>query len=194
VVLPGSPAIETESAEVEKLFRGTKVYCVRGLERGCARAVTGVKTEAAAEVASEEDLERCCCDCRSGGNRPKEIIGTERREKKRSRVWVAALVEKKKMRKRVATRSEGVVAAPKDEGRGVAEVDEEAQLVEGVSSLSSRAQTLILSKQGVHSKSSAAWPGRVIASHIPRSCWEIYRAQIGGMSQSKHTPRTSFPS
>jgi hypothetical protein len=26
------------------------------LERGCARAVTGVKTEAAAEVASEEDL------------------------------------------------------------------------------------------------------------------------------------------
>jgi hypothetical protein len=99
---------------------------------------------------------------------------------------VAALVEKKKM-KRVATRSEGVVAAPKEEGRGVAEVDEEAQLVEGVSSLSWRAQTLVLSKQGVHSKSSAAWPGRVIASHIPRSGWEIYRAQIGGMSQSKNT-------
>lgn len=59
--------------------------------------------------------------------------------------------------KREATRSEGVVAR-EDEVRGVA--GEKAHLVQRVSSLM-RAQTLalVLSKQGVHSKSSAAWPG-----------------------------------
>jgi hypothetical protein len=55
VVLTGTHATQAESAaEVEKMFRGTKVYCVRGLERGCARAVKETKIEAAVEVASEE--------------------------------------------------------------------------------------------------------------------------------------------
>jgi len=52
--LAGTHATQAESAaEVEK-FREMKLYCVRGLERGCARAVKGTKIEAAVEVASEE--------------------------------------------------------------------------------------------------------------------------------------------
>lgn len=50
----GSHAIETEQAEIEKLFRRTKPYCAIVLDRGCARAVRGMKTEAAEEVASGE--------------------------------------------------------------------------------------------------------------------------------------------
>lgn len=51
-VSPGSHATQTE---VEKLFRGTMLYCAHGLGRGCARAVKRMKIEAAVEVASEED-------------------------------------------------------------------------------------------------------------------------------------------
>jgi hypothetical protein len=54
-VLMGSHAIQTEWAEIEKLFRRTKPYCAIVLDRGCARAVKGMKIEAAAEVASGED-------------------------------------------------------------------------------------------------------------------------------------------
>jgi hypothetical protein len=55
VVLTGTYATQRVSAaEVEKLFRRTNLYCVRGLERGCARAVKETKIEAAVEVASEE--------------------------------------------------------------------------------------------------------------------------------------------
>jgi hypothetical protein len=52
VVVTGTYATQKEpAAEVEKLFRGTRLYC----ERGCARAVKRTKIEAAAvEVASEE--------------------------------------------------------------------------------------------------------------------------------------------
>ena len=53
--MKGTHATRSESAaEVEKMLRGTMLYCVRGLERGCARAVKGTKIEAAVEVASEE--------------------------------------------------------------------------------------------------------------------------------------------
>lgn len=55
-VLMDSHAIQTEQAEIEKLFRRTKPYCAIVLDRGCARAVKGTKIEAAAEVvASGED-------------------------------------------------------------------------------------------------------------------------------------------
>ena len=50
----GSHAIQTEQAEIEKLFRRTKAYCAIVLDRGCARAVKGMKIEAAEEVASGE--------------------------------------------------------------------------------------------------------------------------------------------
>ena len=50
-VLMGSHAIQTEGAEIEKLFRRTKPYCEGVLDRGCARAVKGMKIEAAAEAA-----------------------------------------------------------------------------------------------------------------------------------------------
>jgi hypothetical protein len=68
--------------------------------------------------------------------------------------------------KRVATRSEGV-RLEKDEVRG--EADERAHLVVRVSSLRAQTVVSVLSKQGVHWRSNAAWPGRVIANHIPRS-------------------------
>lgn len=51
----GSHAIQTEQAEIEKSFRRTKAYCAIVLDRGCARAVKGMKIEAAEEVASGED-------------------------------------------------------------------------------------------------------------------------------------------
>jgi hypothetical protein len=38
------------------MFRRTKPYCAIVLDRGCARAVKGMKIEAAEEVASGEDL------------------------------------------------------------------------------------------------------------------------------------------
>ena len=50
-VLMGSHAIQTEWAEIEKLFRRTKPYCEGVLDQGCARAVKGMKIEAAAEAA-----------------------------------------------------------------------------------------------------------------------------------------------
>ena len=50
-VLLGSHAIQTEQAEIETMLRRTKAYCVGGLDRGCARAVKGMKIEAAAEAA-----------------------------------------------------------------------------------------------------------------------------------------------
>jgi hypothetical protein len=50
-VLLGSHAIQTEQAGIENLLRRTKPYCVGGLDRGCARAVKGMKIEAAAEAA-----------------------------------------------------------------------------------------------------------------------------------------------
>lgn len=65
--------------------------------------------------------------------------------------------------KRVATRPEGV-----DEVRGEA-AGEGAHLVERVSSLWAQTVISVLSKQGVRWRSNAAWPGRVIANHIPRS-------------------------
>jgi hypothetical protein len=87
---------------------------------------------------------------------------------------VEASVEKVK---RVATRSEGV-DLEKDEVRG--EAGERAHLVERVSSLGAQTLISVLSKQGVHWRSSASWPGRVIANHIPRShsfgIREIYRS------------------
>jgi hypothetical protein len=54
-VLMGSHAIQTEQAEIENLLRRTKPYCEGVLDRGCARAVKGMKIEAAAEVASGEE-------------------------------------------------------------------------------------------------------------------------------------------
>ena len=47
----GSHAIQTGQSEIEKLFRRTKPYCEGVLDRGCARAVRGMKIEAAAEAA-----------------------------------------------------------------------------------------------------------------------------------------------
>lgn len=47
----GSLAIQTEQAEIENLLRRTMVLS----DRGCARAVKGMKIEAAAEVASGEE-------------------------------------------------------------------------------------------------------------------------------------------
>lgn len=44
-------------------------------------------------------------------------------------------------------------------------------------SLWAQTEPLALSKQGVRSKSSASWPGRVIANHIPRSRSDLH-AQI----------------
>ena len=79
-------------------------------------------------------------------------------------VLVEASVEKGK---RVATRSEGV-DLEKDEVRGEV-AGEGAHLVERVSSLEALTAASVLSKQGVHWRSSASWPGRVIANHIPRS-------------------------
>jgi hypothetical protein len=69
----------------------------------------------------------------------------------------------------VATRSEGVVRVDeeKDEVPGVA--GEKARRVVRVSSQRAQTASLALSKQGVRSRSSASWPGRVIANHIPRS-------------------------
>jgi hypothetical protein len=68
--------------------------------------------------------------------------------------------------KRVATRSEGV-GLEKDEVRG--EAGERARPVGRVSSLGAQTLISVLSKQGVRWRSSASWPGRVIANHIPRS-------------------------
>ena len=50
----GSHAIQTEQAEIEKLFRRTKPYCAIVLDRGCARAVKGMKIEAAAADSGED--------------------------------------------------------------------------------------------------------------------------------------------
>lgn len=83
------------------------------------------------------------------------------------KVLVEASVEKKKEReKRGATRSEGVTAQRKDAVREVA--GEKEHLAERVSSLRAQTAALALNKQGVRSRSSAAWPGRAIANHIPR--------------------------
>ena len=78
-------------------------------------------------------------------------------------VLVEELVEKGK---RVATRSEGL-DLEKDEVRG--EAGEGAHPVGRVSSQGAQTVVSVLSKQGVRWRSSAAWPGRVIANHIPRS-------------------------
>lgn len=69
---------------------------------------------------------------------------------------MGSLVEKEK---RPATRPEGVIAQGGGEERGVVG-EEKAKLVGTVSSLT-RAQTVALAsnKQGVHARSSAAWPG-----------------------------------
>ena len=57
--------------------------------------------------------------------------------------------------------------------------------------------TSVSSKQGVHWRSSAAWPGQVIENHIPRShsfVREIYRVRLGRRRSDKDAPRISFPS
>lgn len=70
-----------------------------------------------------------------------------------------ASVEKKKEReKRGATRSEGVIAQREDEVREVAG-EKERLGAERVSSLGAQTVALALNKQGVRSRSSAAWPG-----------------------------------
>ena len=107
-------------------------------------------------------------------------------------VLVEESVEKEK---REATRSEGV-DLEKDEVRG--EAGEGAHPVGRVSSLL-WAQTVVsvLSKQGVHWRSSASRPGRVIANHIPRShsfVREIYRVRLGRRRSDKDAPRISSPS
>ena len=86
------------------------------------------------------------------------------RKKQRFVVLAEAPVEKGK---RVATRSEGVDLEEKDEVRG--EAGEGAHLVGRASSLGAQTVVSVLSKQGVRRRSSASWPGRVIANHIPRS-------------------------
>jgi len=119
-------------------------------------------------------------------------MGAGSREKSSLRAWVEARVE---MEKRVATRSEGVVVASEGEAPGV--VGERAHIARrAVSSPSLRAQTVVtlaLNKQGVRSRSSAAWPERMTANHIPRSyIGEIYRSDWGDLSN--HAPRTCVPS
>ena len=176
------------------MFRRTKSYCAIVLDRGCARAVKGMEkgmekkaAGAVVVVASGEDSavtirvmsgwivkpghsrgSQFCdigygydCDYRSGGYGLKEAVCTGSRTK----LWFVVLVEAP-VEKRVATRSEGM-DLEKEEGRG--EAGEGAHLVGRASS--QRAQTVfsVLSKQGVHWRSSASWPGRVIANHIPRS-------------------------
>jgi hypothetical protein len=86
---------------------------------------------------------------------PQEVVEAESREK--SCWWVLVVASVEKEEKRGATRSEGVVAGQEDEVRGVA--GEKSCLPERVSSLRAQTVTLALSKQGVRSKSSAAWPG-----------------------------------
>ena len=113
----------------------------------------------------------------------------------RNEWWSVVLVEASVEKgKRVATRSEGV-DFEKDEVRG--EAGEGAHLVGRVSSLGVQTAVSVLSKQGVRWRSSAAWPGRVIANHIPRSrsfIREIYRVRLGRRRCDKDAPRISFPS
>ena len=107
-------------------------------------------------------------------------MDAESREKSSLKVLAEASVEKKKEReKRGATRSEGASAGRKDAVREVA--GEKERLAERVSSLGAQTGALALNKQGVRSRSSAAWPGRAIANHIPRKPFgrEIRSVRLG---------------
>jgi hypothetical protein len=77
------------------------------------------------------------------------------------RVLAEASVEKQEEEKRGATRSEGVVVLQEDEVRGVADVKEHpaAERVSSLWAQTAALVTLALNKQGVRSRSSAAWPG-----------------------------------
>jgi hypothetical protein len=81
VVLMGSHAIQTEWAEIEKLFRRTKPHCAIVLDRGCARAVKGMKIEAAAAAAGVASGEDSAVTIRV-------MSGTDRETGSRSRLTV----------------------------------------------------------------------------------------------------------
>jgi hypothetical protein len=121
-------------------------------------------------------------------------VDAESRERSCLKVLAEASVEKKREKvKRGATRSEGVVIAQlEDEVREVAA--EKEHLEERVSSVWAQTVALVLSKQGVRWRSSAAWPEGVIANHIPGKLSIDPLSKIGAISAQQYAaPRTSFP-